>query len=68
MVKAVFLSLAALLAIIAGGAMLWPLLRAGKRATFAPSWKYDAIGIALGAIAAIGVIHGHRWLFGVAVP
>jgi len=35
MVKALFLSLAALLAAIAGGAMLWPLLRAGKRAIWA---------------------------------
>lgn len=43
------------------------LLRAGKRATFTPSWKYDAIGIALGTVVAIGVMHSHRWLFGVAV-
>lgn len=35
MVKALFLSLAALLAATAGGAMLWPLLRAGKRAIWA---------------------------------
>lgn len=44
------------------------LLGAGKRAEFVPAWKWDAIGAAIGITAAIGVIHGHRWLFGVAVP
>ena len=43
------------------------LLLAGKRATFAPAWKWDAIGVGVGLFVAVGVMHGHRWLFGVAV-
>lgn len=46
---------------------LGSLLRAGKRATFEPAGKWDAIGIGLGLFVAVGVMHGHRWLFGVAV-
>lgn len=52
MVKAVFLSLAALLAIIAGGAMLWPLLRAGKRAIW---------GTLVGSIA-VATVGLYLWL------
>ena len=44
------------------------LLGAGKRARFVPAWKWDAIGLAIGLFIAIGVLHGHQWLFGVAVP
>ena len=40
---------------------------AGKRATFVPSLKWDAIGLGVGLFVAIGMMHGHRWLFGVAV-
>lgn len=40
---------------------------AGKRARFVPAAKWDVIGIAVGLLLAIGVMHGHRWLFGVAV-
>jgi uncharacterized membrane protein len=40
---------------------------AGKRATFVPSLKWDAIGVGIGVFVAIGVMHGHRWLFGVTV-
>ncbi|AUZ54904.1 cytochrome C biogenesis protein [Stenotrophomonas acidaminiphila] len=50
MVKAVFLSLAALLAAVAGGAMLWPLLRAGKRAiwgTLAGAMAVATVGLYL---------------------
>jgi len=50
MVKAVFLSLAALLAAVAGGAMLWPLLRAGKRAiwgTLVASMAVATVGLYL---------------------
>jgi len=50
MVKAVFLSLAALLAATAGGAMLWPLLRAGKRAiwgTLVASMAVATVGLYL---------------------
>lgn len=43
------------------------LLLAGKRTSFVPSAKWDAIGIAIGLVVAIGVMHGHKWLFGVAV-
>lgn len=46
---------------------LCSLLRAGKRATFVPAWKWDAIGIGVGLFVAIGVMHSHKWLFGVAV-
>jgi uncharacterized membrane protein len=46
---------------------LCALLLAGKRATFVPAWKWDAVGIAVGLFVAIGVMHGHKWLFGVAV-
>ena len=46
---------------------LCSLLLAGKRATFAPAWKWDAIGIGVGLFVAIGVMHSHKWLFGVAV-
>jgi len=46
---------------------LCSLLFAGKRATFAPAWKWDAIGIGIGLFVAIGVMHSHKWLFGVAV-
>jgi uncharacterized membrane protein len=44
------------------------LLAAGKRARFVPAWKWDAIGLAGGLFIAVGVLHGHQWLFGVAVP
>lgn len=27
----------------------------------------DVIGIAVGLLLAVGVMHGHRWLFGVAI-
>jgi uncharacterized membrane protein len=47
---------------------LCSLLLAGKRATFVPAWKWDAIGLGIGLFVAIGVMHGHKWLFGVAVP
>lgn len=50
MVKAVFLSLAALLAATAGGIMLWPLLRAGKRAiwgTLVASMVVATVGLYL---------------------
>lgn len=43
------------------------LLLSGKRASFAPAYKWDAIGIGVGLFIAVGVMHGHRWLFGVAV-
>jgi uncharacterized membrane protein len=46
---------------------LCSLLLAGKRATFAPAWKWDAIGMGVGLFVAIGVMHSHKWLFGVAV-
>lgn len=46
---------------------LCSLLLAGKRATFVPAWKWDAIGIGIGLLLAIGVMHSHKWLFGVAV-
>ena len=45
---------------------LCSLLLAGKRASFVPAWKWDALGIGIGLIVAMGVMHGHRWLFGVA--
>ena len=45
---------------------LGTLLLAGKRATFVPAWKWDAIGIGIGLIVSMGLMHGHRWLFGVA--
>lgn len=43
------------------------LLFAGKRATFVPAWKWDVIGVAVGLFVAVGFMHGHGWLFGVAV-
>lgn len=43
------------------------LMLAGKRSAFVPHWKWDVIGVAVGLFVAIGVLHGHRWLFGVAV-
>ena len=46
---------------------LCSLLHAGKRATFVPAWKWDAIATGIGAVLAVGAMHGHRWLFGVAV-
>ncbi|MFZ4539389.1 NnrU family protein [Propionivibrio sp.] len=46
---------------------LGSLLLAGKRATFKPLWKWDAIGLGIGLFVAIGVMHSHKWLFGVAV-
>lgn len=46
---------------------LGALLLAGKRATFVAAWKWDAIGLAVGVFVAVGAMHGHRWLFGVAV-
>lgn len=46
---------------------LCSLLLAGKRASFVPAWKWDAIGISIGLFVATGVMHGHKWLFGVAV-
>ena len=46
---------------------LGALLRAGKRATFVAEWKWDAVGLAVGVFVAVGAMHGHRWLFGVAV-
>ena len=46
---------------------LYTLLLAGKRATFTPAWKWDVIGVGIGLFAAVGVMHGHKWLFGVVV-
>jgi uncharacterized membrane protein len=46
---------------------LCSLLLAGKRAIFVPAWKWDAIGLGIGVFVAIGVMHSHKWLFGVAV-
>jgi uncharacterized membrane protein len=46
---------------------LCSLLLAGKRATFEPAWKWDAIGLGIGLFVAVGVMHSHKWLFGVAV-
>lgn len=46
---------------------LCSLLLAGKRATFEPAWKWDAIGLVIGLFVAVGVMHSHKWLFGVAV-
>jgi len=46
---------------------LCSLLLAGKRARFVPAWKWDAIGLAIGLFVAIGIMHSHKWLFGVAV-
>jgi len=46
---------------------LCSLLVAGKRATFVPAWKWDVIGLGIGLFVAIGVMHSHRLLFGVAV-
>ncbi len=42
------------------------LLLAGKRATFTPAWKWDVIGVGMGLFIAIGVMHSHKLLFGVA--
>ena len=44
------------------------LMIAGKRASFIPSWKKDAVGLTIGLFLAAAVMHGHQWLFGVAVP
>ncbi|MEI7429551.1 MAG: NnrU family protein [Betaproteobacteria bacterium] len=41
---------------------------AGKRATFTPALKWDFIGLGIGLFISIGVMHGHKWLYGVAVP
>ncbi len=46
---------------------LCSLLLAGKRATFVPAWRWDAIGVVIGLFVAIGFMHGHQGLFGVAV-
>ncbi len=43
------------------------LVFAGKRAAFVAEWKWDAIGAGVGLFVAIGVMHSHKWLFGVAV-
>ena len=43
------------------------LLLREQRATFEPHWKWDVAGILLGLVAAAGFLHGHQWLFGVAV-
>lgn len=43
------------------------LLFSGKRARFVPAVKWDLVGIGIGLFVAVGVMHGHRWLFGVAV-
>lgn len=43
------------------------LLIAGKRATFRPAWKWDVIGLGIGLFVAIGIMHSHKLLFGVAV-
>ena len=42
------------------------LLLSGKRARFVPAAKWDLLGIAVGLFVAVGMMHGHRWLFGVA--
>lgn len=39
----------------------------GKRADFAPAIKWDLAGLAIGLFVAVGVMHSHRILFGVAV-
>ena len=39
----------------------------GKHASFAPSLKWDVIGIVIGLVVAIGIMHSHRILFGVPV-
>jgi uncharacterized membrane protein len=41
---------------------------AGKRARFVPALKWDMAGVALGLFIAIGILHSHQMLFGVAVP
>ena len=43
------------------------LMLAGKRSAFVPHWKWDVIGVAVGLFVAIGVLHSHKWLFGIAV-
>lgn len=43
------------------------LLLSGKRARFVPAAKWDVVGLGVGLFVAVGVMHGHRWLFGVAV-
>lgn len=40
----------------------------GKRATFIPALKWDLVGIVVGLVVAIGILHSHRILFGVPVP
>ena len=42
------------------------LLLSGKRARFVPAAKWDLAGVGVGLFVAVGVMHGHRWLFGVA--
>ena len=43
------------------------LLLSGKRPHFVPTAKWDLIGLGVGLFVSVGVMHGHRWLFGVAV-
>lgn len=43
------------------------LLLSGKRPHFVPKARWDLIGLGVGLFVAIGAMHGHRWLFGVAV-
>jgi len=43
------------------------LFASGKRANFQASLKWDVIGVLLGLFVAIGVMHSHKLLFGVAV-
>ena len=43
------------------------LLLSGKRPHFVPAAKWDLVGLGVGLFVAIGALHGHRWLFGVAV-
>ena len=40
---------------------------AGKRARHLAAVKWDVIGIVVGLLLAVGVMHGHRWLFGIAI-
>jgi uncharacterized membrane protein len=42
-------------------------LSAGKRMIYVPALKWDVAGVALGVFIAIGIMHSHRLLFGVAV-
>ena len=43
------------------------LLLSGKRPHFVPTAKWDLVGLGVGLFVAVGVMHSHRWLFGVAV-